>query len=161
MSPNHPYGYSSPTKKCKFLVLEYSLNIMSEGEAKFTVGLGLIIYFFLQLIICLFKIDFKSGMEDAQKRDEVPQSEDNPDLGTGFFGMLRKMKSKASYLWNHPEIIMEYMISAALSGSIIYFFTLFVGSQQSLVMFPLTNMQANPYCATFVVPTSDVNAVCL
>jgi hypothetical protein len=47
------------------------------------------------------------------------------------------------------------------TSSAKYVITLLIGAQQSIILLPLTNITANPYCAVFNVPTDAQNAVCL
>ena len=54
---NHPDSYQSASKaKCTFLFFDFSVSLIKDGEAKFAIAVGLLIYFCFQVIIVFFEL---------------------------------------------------------------------------------------------------------
>ena len=68
VNQNHPHDYSSLTndKPCALLFFIFSLILVQEGEAKFSIGFGLILFFALQMVIFGIELAFRDADEGPQ-----------------------------------------------------------------------------------------------
>eukprot|EP01035_Chromulina_nebulosa_P029357 gene29357-38898_t len=81
---NHPKGYSPiDYSPCRFLFFDISVFLMKEGEVKFSIGCGLIIYIIYQAFIIFleYALAFHNANDEAANNDanvEEPRAEAAP-----------------------------------------------------------------------------------
>lgn len=149
----HPQGYNSASgDQCTFLNFNFSLKLIQEGEAKFAIGFGLIIFAGLQCIILAVEI-FKQ-LVDKEKKEEEKERKEREDAESGKV-VDKSIKGKINGFLDslRPSILIPKLFEKAVESSIMYIFTLIVGSQQCCALLLLTYITANPYCAVITVPT--------
>jgi hypothetical protein len=68
-SQHYSSYYNQPSQsECKFLFFGYNLEILNEGVAKFSVGLGLIIFLLFQILIIFVELGFKKSLKIILKK---------------------------------------------------------------------------------------------
>ncbi len=161
-SSNHPEGYSAVDySPCRFLFFDISVFLMKEGEVKFSIGCGLIIFIFFQVIIIFMEYAFAN----LHKNAETPENKyaapngDNNDVGE------TRASSGSCFKYLNPCYLISLVCITIQENGIVwllkYIFTTLINCQQSLVLLPLTNMNTNDLCVQVITPTNDENAVCL
>jgi hypothetical protein len=126
--------FDTPEDLCNFMVLGFSGDLIGDGMTKFSIGLGLMFFFIFMWIA----FGAKMLISDA-----VNEYHTLPEDATR---MQRITNGAVKFL---------------TSSTAQYLLIPFIQSQQFCVLMLLTNVTANDYCAQFIVPTSQRNAICL
>jgi Na+-transporting methylmalonyl-CoA/oxaloacetate decarboxylase gamma subunit len=118
---------------CEFMVLSFSGDLLGDGMAKFSIGVGLIFQAVLMALAFFMKTVIQLTVKEATK-------EEKPDCCTSCIA------SSSLFVPVH---------------SLQWIIVVLIQSQQFCVLMLLTNVIANDYCAQLIVPTSIRKAICL
>lgn len=151
-STSHPVGYSAvvASDQCDFLDFSFSRSLITEGEVKFSIGCGLIMYIIYQFFILYMEIldDADEYAAPVNLDRAVNVMQHGPELDV-------QNQNPVFTMW--ITIRKSYFYKALVR----YILTTLINCQQGLVLLPLTNMSTNQYCVQVVTPTSNEDAICL
>ena len=217
---NHPDSYQSASKaKCTFLFFDFSVSLIKDGEAKFAIAVGLLIYFCFQVIIDFFELqnwvmeqkdklknkiekeldfsdlhslqnyDVEVSLEGEQKnsavrncvwtllnpfkvlfdvanvinltgKDDIEGQQQIPiwswSITSTLSGCVHAVSSRiASFLEEYRSgRLIPKLIREAWRNCQTFTVVVLLNTQQSCVLFLITNLTANPYCSVVNVPTT-------
>lgn len=142
---------------CRFLEQRFSANLMSRGEMKFAVGLGLIV-----LLVLSFGPIFlvKMALDDIKHEREQIRSESEQEAPQFSWSLLKQPVELLRYLHYAAKKSFISGVETGLLGAIQFAIVLLIESQQFCSLMVLTNVIVNPYCAVFFTPVSPREAMC-
>eukprot|EP01036_Dinobryon_divergens_P037344 gene37344-48839_t len=177
-SSNHPQGYSPVVvDSCQFLYFNFSLFLMKEGQVKFSIGCGLILYIIYQITIIFIEHAFDTAEtpheafamlgvaqmtnNEHQESSIIMQRDAVNNVNHQVEGTGMKLVDKILVYLNFVSPILTFLKKNGIMWLLKYIITTLINCQQSLVLLPLTNMNTNDFCVQVFTPVYDETAVCL